>query len=85
MIHPPANTADAPHTHFLCTTDNTCTKVGGHTENGKTTFVTLYGAEGAMELAKKLNNETCASLHAEFGEKAAFLEQLAKELLVRRS
>ena len=41
-----------------------------------------YGAEGAMELAKKLNNETCASLHAEFGEKAAFLEQLAKELLV---
>ena len=35
-----ANTADAPHTHFLCTTDNTCTKVGGHTENGKTTFAT---------------------------------------------
>lgn len=33
-----ANTADAPHAHFLCTTDNTCTKVGGHTENGKTTF-----------------------------------------------
>ena len=59
--------------------------IGSDSENGKTTFVTLYGAEGAMELAKKLNNETCASLHAEFGEKAAFLEQLAKELLVRRS
>lgn len=59
--------------------------IGSDSENGKTTFVTLYGAEGAMELAKKLNNETCASLHEEFGEKAAFLEQLAKELLVRRS
>ena len=59
--------------------------IDSDSENGKTTFVTLYGAEGAMELAKKLNNETCASLHAEFGEKAAFLEQLAKELLVRRS
>ena len=59
--------------------------IGSDSENGKTTFVTLYGAEGAMELAKKLNNETCASLHAEFGERAAFLEQLAKELLVRRS
>ena len=59
--------------------------IGSDSENGKTTFVTLYGAEGAMELAKKLNNETCVSLHAEFGEKAAFLEQLAKELLVRRS
>ncbi len=58
--------------------------IGSDRETGKTTFVTLYGAEGAMELAKKLNNETCASLHAEFGEKAAFLEQLAKELLVRR-
>ncbi len=46
--------------------------IGSDSENGKTTFVTLYGAEGAMELAKKLNNEICASLHAEFGKKAAF-------------
>ena len=41
-----ANTADAPHTHFLCTTDNTCTKVGGHTENGKTTFATKLWMDG---------------------------------------
>ena len=27
--------------------------IGSDSENGKTTFVTLYGAEGAMELAKK--------------------------------
>ena len=41
--------------------------IGSDSENGKTTFVTLFGTDGAMELAKKLNNETCASLHREFG------------------
>ena len=59
--------------------------IGSDSENGKTTFVTLYGVEGAMELARKLNDETCASLCAEFGEKSAFLEQLAQKLLVRLS
>ena len=59
--------------------------IGSDSENGKTTFVTLYGAEGAMELARKLNDATCASLRAEFGEKSAFLEQLAQKLLVRLS
>ena len=34
---------------------------------------------------RELNEQTCASLRAEFGEKSAFLEQLARELLVRRS
>ena len=59
--------------------------IGSDSENGKTTFVTLYGTDRAMELAQKLNDRTCASLRAEFGEKSAFLEQLTKELLVRRS
>ena len=59
--------------------------IGSDSENGKTTFVTLFGTDGAMELAKKLNDETCASLHREFGEKSAFLVELARELLVRRS
>ena len=59
--------------------------IGSDSENGKTTFVTLYGTEGAMEQARRLNEQTCASLRAEFGEKSAFLEQLARELLVRRS
>ena len=54
--------------------------IGSDSENGKTTFVTLFGTDGAMELA-----ETCASLHREFGEKSAFLVELARELLVRRS
>lgn len=59
--------------------------IGSDSENGKTTFVTLYGTEGAMKLAKDLNEETCAALHAAFGERAAFLEELARTLLVRRS
>ena len=59
--------------------------IGSDKKNGKTTFVTLFGTDGAMELAKKLNDETCASLHREFGEKSAFLVELARELLVRRS
>lgn len=59
--------------------------IGSDSENGKTTFVTLYGADGAMALAQKLNEQTCADLRAAFGEKSAFLEQLAKQLLTRRS
>ena len=59
--------------------------IGSDSENGKTTFVTLYGAQGAMELAHKLNDETRAKLHNSFGEKAAFLEQLAQQLLVRKN
>ena len=57
--------------------------IGSDSENGKTTFVTLFGTDGAMKLAKDLNDATCASLRSEFGEKSAFLEQLAQKLLVR--
>ena len=59
--------------------------IGSDSENGKTTFVTLFGADGAMQLAEKLNDETCAALYDAFGEKSAFLEQLARTLLTRRS
>lgn len=59
--------------------------IGSDSENGKTTFVTLFGADGAMQLAEKLNDETCAALHDAFGKKSAFLEQLARTLLTRRS
>lgn len=59
--------------------------IGSDSENGKTTFVTLYGADGAMRLAETLNEQTCAALRAAFGAKAAFLEELARNLLVRRS
>ena len=59
--------------------------IGSDSENGKTTFATLYGVEGAMELARRLNEETCSQLRQQFGEKAEFLEQLAQQLLVRKN
>ena len=59
--------------------------IGSDSENGKTTFVTLFGVDGAMQLAEKLNDETCTALRDAFGEKSAFLEQLARPLLNRRS
>ena len=59
--------------------------IGSDSENGKTTFVTLFGVDGAMQLAEKLNDETCTALRDAFGEKSAFLEQLARTLLNRRS
>ena len=36
-------------------------------------------------VAEKLNDETCTALRDAFGEKSAFLEQLARTLLNRRS
>ena len=43
----------------------------------------IMSSRDAMKLAKDLNDATCASLCSEFGEKSAFLEQLAQKLLVR--
>ena len=59
--------------------------IGSDSENGKTTFVTLYGTQGAMELAQNLNDQTCTGLQEHFGEKASFLRQLAQQLLVRKN
>ena len=59
--------------------------IGSDSENGKTTFVTLYGADGAMALAQKLNEQICEDLQQHFGVKAAFLQQLAQQLLVRKN
>lgn len=59
--------------------------IGSDSENGKTTFVTLYGADGAMALAQKLNEQICDDLQQHFGAKADFLQQLAQQLLVRKN
>ena len=59
--------------------------IGSDSENGKTTFVTLYGTDGAMVLAQKLNEQICNDLQQHFGAKAAFLQQLAQQLLVRKN
>ena len=58
--------------------------IGSDSENGKTTFATLYGVEGAMALAQRVNEKTCSALRETFGEKSAFLEQLAQQLLTRK-
>lgn len=59
--------------------------IGSDAENGKTTFYTLYGAEGAMQLAENINNAMCKHLQDVYGEKAEFLVTLAQKLLLRRS
>ena len=59
--------------------------IGSDSENGKTTFATLYGVEGAMALAQSVNEKTCSALRETFGEKSAFLEQLAQQLLTRKN
>lgn len=59
--------------------------VGSDAQNGKTTFATLYGADGAMQLAEAINQANCAQLQQIFGEKAAFLAALADQLLSRHS
>ena len=58
--------------------------IGSDSENGKTTFATLYGVEGAMALAQRVNEKTCSALRETFGEKSAFQEQLAQQLLTRK-
>ena len=58
---------------------------GSDASNEKTTFATLYGSEGARELARSINENACSALRAGYGEKAAFLVQLAQTLLCRRS
>ena len=58
--------------------------IGSDSENGKTTFATLYGVEGTMALAQRVNEKTCSALRETFGEKSAFLEQLAQQLLTRK-
>ena len=56
--------------------------IGSDAENGKTTFVSLYGLEGARRLAAQHNQAALDAL-APLGETAAFLRKLADGLLVR--
>ena len=59
--------------------------IGSDAENGKVTFVTLYGEQGAMDLAHTLNEQICNELCSAYGHAADFLIQLAQELLIRRN
>lgn len=56
--------------------------VGSDAENEKTTFVTLYGLDGARAMAQQHNDAALAALKS-LGEGADFLRHLAESLLVR--
>ena len=50
--------------------------IGSDSENGKTTFVTLFGVDGAMQLAEKLNDETCTAA----AEPTAFCAEVVSKI-----
>ena len=57
--------------------------IGSDAQQGKTTFVTLYGVQGAMEYARKVNDQACAALQG-YGERAEFLLTMAQKLIERK-
>ena len=57
--------------------------VGSDTDNDKTTFITLYGLQGAHEEAERHNAAALAALDA-LGPGADFLRLMAAELLERK-
>ena len=65
------------------TTEELGKPVGSDAENDKTTFITLYGLDGARALAKQHNDAAMAALDG-FGAQEDFLRLLAGELLQRK-
>lgn len=59
--------------------------IGSDAEQGKTTYITLLGAQDAMELARKLTEESCQKIREAYGARADFLIWLSRSLLERRS
>lgn len=57
--------------------------IGSDAENGKTTFVSLYGIERSQEIAQQMTEEACKALRKTFGQKAEFLETFARKLVKR--
>ena len=58
--------------------------IGSDQENGKVTFATIYGPQGALELAQQINDESCRALEQAYGARAQFLIRLAGQLVTRR-
>ena len=67
------------------TTEQLGKPAGSDRANGNTPFVILCGPDGSTTLAHQLNHATCGVVRTAFGDKAAFLEQLASAMLERRS
>ena len=64
------------------TTEQLGKPVGSDEANDKTTFITLYGLEGARRLAESHNEAAMAAL-TPLGKSAEFLCEMARELLRR--
>jgi geranylgeranyl diphosphate synthase type II len=58
--------------------------IGSDERNQKITYVSLFGLEGAVELARQSVDKCIASLRS-FGEEADFLRDLARFTLFRQS
>ena len=58
--------------------------IGSDAENGKSTFITLYGLEESKRKVEQLTKEANELLYAEFGEKAAFIIEYTSKLANRR-
>ena len=65
------------------TTEELGKPVGSDADNDKTTFITLYGLQGAHEKAEHHNDAALAALDA-LGPQADFLRLMAAELLERK-
>ena len=65
------------------TTEELGKPVGSDAGNDKTTFITLYGLQGAYEKAARHNAAALAALDT-LGSQADFLRQMASELLERK-
>ena len=65
------------------TTEELGKPVGSDADNDKTTFITLYGLQGAHEEAERHNAAALAALDA-LGPGADFLRLMAAELLERK-
>lgn len=65
------------------TTEELGKPAGSDEENDKTTFVSLYGLDGARKLAQAHNDKAVAALQ-DFGPDAGFLLYLADNLLQRK-
>ena len=65
------------------TTEELGKPVGSDADNDKTTFITLYGLDGARALAKQHIDAAMAALDG-FGAQEDFLRLLAGELLQRK-
>ena len=58
--------------------------IGSDSENGKSTFITLYGLEASKRKAEELTNEANDLLYSQFGEKAVNLINYTKQLSQRK-